>query len=308
MARLEDYGDALRFPRDEPGDYKGVMEFRRITVAPPEIEVGNLADFVGRWLSVSLDDAQGELNTPGGGEPNVVQARRVHTNSYPNVTLYLPNAIQLTDGVIYDNTVQLGIAGAVAERALNNGGSAMTAINQAIGSGVSAFTDLFRNAATPDMARLAIARAAQEGPVPQVAADVVGAVLRTAVNPNRRTLFRAVIPREFSFAFKLVASSPREAEEIDKIINFFRVEMYPEGIGEDLSVGYTYPNMFDIRMKYADKRVGYKFLPCYLSSLQTVINPSSMSFHKDGKPSEIDVTMTFLEERNMIRQDILEGR
>jgi hypothetical protein len=144
--------------------------------------------------------------------------------------------------------------------------------------------------------------------MPQGAADVTGSVLRTTINPNRRTLFRAVAPREFSFQFKLVANSPTEAQEIDNIVNFFRTEMYPEGIGEDLSVGYTYPNMFDIRMKYADKKVGYSFLPCYLSSMQTTINPTAMSFHKDGKPSEVDITLTFLEERSLVKKDIREGK
>lgn len=309
MARLEDYGQALRFPRDDPGDYKGVMEFRRITIAPPEVEAGNLFQFLNNYLTVSLDD-NGEaapIEVPNGvGE--IVQQRREHINSYPNVSLYLPQAIQLNDNIIYDNTVQLGVAGAAAERAINSGSTVFEAINKAVSAGASTFTDLFQNNATPDMARLAVARLAQLGVMPQVAGDVAGAALRTAINPNRRTLFRAVAAREFSFQFKLVASSPQEAVEIDRIINFFRLEMYPEGLGDELTIGYKYPNMFDIRMKYADKKVGYSFLPCYMSGMQTVINPSSMSFHADGKPSEVDVTMTFLEERSMIKRDIEEGR
>lgn len=309
MARLQDYGSALRFPKDNPQDYKGIIEFRRITVAPPEIEVGNVFDFLNRYLSVSLDESEGQglLEAPGSGGTGeqVVSARRTHTNSYPNVTLYLPQAVTLNDGVIYDNTVQLGIAGAAGEKALNAGASIGTAINHAVGAGLSTFIDLFNSAATPDMARLAVARAASNAP--GTTGDVFASALRTTINPNRRTLFRAVTPREFSFQFKLVASSPGEAAEIDRIINFFRTEMYPEGIGEELSIGYKYPNMFDVRMLYAGTKVGYTFLPCYLSSMQVVINPSSMSFHADGKPSEVDVTMTMLEERSLVKQDIVKG-
>lgn len=310
MARLEDYGAKLRFPKDFPDDYKGVMEFRRITIAPPEVEVGNLGDFFQQWLSVSLDDTNPtqEIETPKTpGNDSIVVGRRTHINSYPNVSLYLPQAITLNDGVVYDNTVQLGIAGAATEAAINSGSGVSTAIVNGIAKGVSSFSDLFLGASTPDMARLAVARAGQYVPIPGVG-EGVEAALRTTVNPNRRTLFRAVAAREFSFQFKMVASSADEAVEIDNIINFFRTEMYPESIGEELSIGYIYPNMFDIRMKYADKKVGYSFLPCYLSSMQTVINPTSMSFHKDGKPSEVDITLTFLEERTLAKKDIREGK
>lgn len=311
MARLEDYGARLRFPKNNPDDYKGVMEFRRITIAPPEVEVGNLANFFEQWLSVSLDDnnSQQEIEVPTTpGSDSIITGRRTHTNSYPNVSLYLPQAITLNDGVAYDNTVQLGIVGAAAEAGINNNSGISTAIVNGVARGLSSFSDLFFGAATPDMARLAVVRAQQMGPVPGAIQDAVSSALRTAVNPNRRTLFRAVNAREFSFQFKMVASSPEEAIDIDSIINFFRTEMYPESIGDDLSIGYIYPNMFDIRMKYADKKVGYSFLPCYLSSIQTVINPSSMSFHRDGKPSEVDITLTFLEERTLAKKDIREGK
>jgi hypothetical protein len=310
MQVLKDDGPQLRFPRDHQLEYKGIMEFRRITIAPPTIDLFGGFDFVENYLTQSLDDegiGTGQLAKPTTDIAGVVEGRSQHTNSFPNITLYLPQAIQLNDSIVYDNTVQLGIAGAAVEQALNAGGSIFKAMNSALAAGTSTFTDLFNANATPDMARLAVARAAQMSPNQDVA-EAFTSALRTTINPNRRTLFRAVAPREFSFQFKMVASSPEEAVEIEKIIYFFREEMYPEGLGEEFVVGYKYPNMFDIRMKYADSKVGYSFLPCYLSGFQTVINPTSMSFHADGKPSEVDVTMTFLEERSMMKNDIREGK
>ena len=311
MQVLKDAGPQLRFPRDHQSEYKGIIEFRRITIAPPSIEASGLSTFITNYFTQSLDD-QGavvgvDVVAPTSDVNTAIEGRAEHTNSFPNVTLYLPEAIQLNDAIVYDNTVQLGIAGAAVEGALNSGGSIFSAINSALAAGTSTFTDLFNANATPDMARLAVARAAQMSPKQEIA-EAFTAALRTTINPNRRTLFRAVAPREFSFAFKLVASSPEEAVEIEKILYFFREEMYPEGLGEEFVVGYKYPNMFDIRMKYADTKVGYGFLPCYLSGMSTTINPNSMSFHVDGKPSEIDVTMTFLEERSMIKDDIRGGK
>ena len=44
---------------------------------------------------------------------------------------------------------------------------------------------------------------------------------RTIVNPNVRSIFRGVNLREFTFQFKMIATSRQEADVIDKIITHF---------------------------------------------------------------------------------------
>ena len=46
---------------------------------------------------------------------------------------------------------------------------------------------------------------------------------------------------------------------------------------------------------------------CYLRSVSTNYNPSSMAFHPDGRPVEIDLSLSFVEEVTVNRKDIEEG-
>jgi hypothetical protein len=297
----------LRFPRDKPSDYKGVIEFRLVQIEAPTVNLVAAQNFinilsedgVGTNQQATTNSNQQEFDT-------ILPGRREDPSPYPNVTLYLPQAITFNDGMEYDNTVQLGLIGASAEAAINAGGSVGAAIAQAAATAQSSFTDLFSSLPTQDLARLAIARGASN--LGQTATDVASSALRTTLNPNRRTLFRGVRPREFSFAFKMIANSAVEAQEIDDIVSFFRREMYPQSIvAKGISAGYKYPNPFLIDLKYGPNRVGTRILNSYLSSIQIVYNQSSMGFHVDGKPSEVDVSLFFLEERTLARDDIEKG-
>lgn len=299
----------LRFPKDNPTDYKGVIEFRLVRIESPTVNLSVAQDLINTLVDDGVmmggDD---RMNYPSSTQNNqtLLQGRREYPSSFPNVTLYLPQAVQFGDGMEYDNNVQLGVVGATGEAAINAGGGLGEAITKMVNAGTSSFTDLFRELPTQDIARLAIARASTM--LPGVAGDVASATLRTTINPNRRTLFRGVRPREFTFVFKMIANSAAEATEIQDIITFFRREMYPTSIDvKGISAGYKYPNPFQIDLKYGSARVGTRILNCYLQNIQTTYNQSSMGFHADGKPSEVDFNLTFLEERALDRGDIERG-
>ena len=303
--------NSLRFPRENINDYKGTVEFRLVRIEPPTVDAFEF----GKILVKLADDGIEGLTGISGVDPGfqaaltnnapVLQGRREFPSSYPNVILYLPQAIQFNDGMEYDNNVQLGVFGAAGEAAINAGQGTTEAIAQIVAEGVSSFTDLFKQMPTQDLARLALTRATQKIPV---LGDVVSSATRVAVNPNRRTLFRGVRPREFTFNFKMIASSPQEARDIESIIKFFRREMHPASIPiGNISAGYKYPNPFRIDMKYNGKRVGPQMLNSYLVNLQTTYNPGSMGFHIDGMPSEVDVQMMFFEERAIEQSDVVQG-
>lgn len=300
----------LRFPRDNPTDYKGVIEFRLVRIESPTVNLSTAQDLINNLLDDgTLRGGDDRMNSPSQNNQTLLPGRREYPSSFPNVTLYLPQAVQFTDGMEYDNNVQLGILGASGEAAINAGGGLGEAITNMVNAGTSSFTDLFRELPSQDLARLALARATTLLPVgSQLAGDVASAALRTTINPNRRTLFRGVRPREFTFVFKMVANSAAEAQEIEDIITFFRREMYPTSIDvRGISAGYKYPNPFLIDLKYGSARVGTRLLNCYLQNIQTTYNQSSMGFHADGKPSEVDFLLTFLEERALDRGDIERG-
>ena len=126
-------------------------------------------------------------------------------------------------------------------------------------------------------------------------------------------------------------------EKIKKIIYMFRSRMYPRltddskvispEVGgltstandilnfEGMSAGLNYPAKWDIEMSYYTQaditaenerwvRVGTEILPCFLESFEAVYNPNSMSFHSDGSPSEVDISINYVEERAMNANDI----
>jgi len=303
-------GPRLRFPLTS--EYPGVIEFRRVKVIPPELAWETVVD-VASTIATTVADEDDNSQTIDGESYTVSQKKTGYFyNPSANVRLYLPQALQLADNIGYDNTVELGIVGGMANRVLSETGnlsSTAKAIVTSAQQGLSSVTDLIGKISSPDAARVALARA----PLPQPIGNAAINAARIALNPNRKTLFRDVRPREFSFQYKLIASSPAEARAISGIVNFFRTEMYPvptqalENQPEQLKLAYDYPNMFDIRMSYNGKQVGYKMLPCYLVSFNATYNPSNMGYHVDGHPSEMDVTMTFFEERPIDRSDVERG-
>ena len=136
------------------------------------------------------------------------------------------------------------------------------------------------------------------------------------VNPNIRTLFQGVNVREFTFQFKLIPTSPQEARNIQDIIKLFRTELYPKAfdvpigqLGVDAKLGFNFPNAFKIRFQF--KGVENQNLPqikeCFLRNISTTINPTGGGFQVDGKPNEIDMTLQFVENQTLDKDDIEAG-
>ena len=240
---------------------------------------------------------------------------RTMTNSTPSgpVTLYLPQAIQVNDGVQYDRNFDLGIIGGAAMEAAKAGKNVGSAISETIKQGMNSAAQFISNPTgmEKDLAALAAVRLAgfstgENSSVTNFARLATG----VTNNPNTRTLFKNVNLREFSFNFKMIATSRDEAIAIRKIIKTFRTELYPlaitiGGTGFDIPAGYKFPNKFRISLRYDDQDIGIRFLDSNLISVQTVYNQSSMGWHEEGLPSEVDLTLFFGEPRALSKQDIL---
>ena len=321
------------FPYDNRNDYPGKITFRSFAPPVPEVNLpgiknlfkdtikafkegsGGLQDDFEKRAAGIKEDRFGRRSVADQidvGDKYQYGTRSNKRNySGQRVTLYLPQAITFADQADYESNVQLGTLGAGAEAAINRGQNAGAALATAVRQAQSTFTDLIygNTGAAGEAARFAATRVANAIPG-QTIGNVTASVLRTAVNPNKRTLFRGVNIREFSFQFKMIANSQREAIEIDNIIRFFRTELYPSVVGEGQGtelIGYNFPNLFDIDMKYNNQPVATKIKPVYLRNVTTTYNPSSMGWHADGKPSEVDVTLAFVEERTLNKGDVQRG-
>lgn len=262
------------------------------------------------------EDAQDQAGREAAREAQEAEATKsgqlgVTTSYVPGasqVSLYMPQAINMVDAVNYD-TPELGARGASVLAALNNGGgiadAAMTALQQSFAS----ITDLFNSNLAGQAARLAASRAASKLPSDLAAAAQIG--LQVKINPNQRTLFGGVNIRQFTFQYDFIATSAQEADQINKIIRFFRTELYPSTFGrEETSVplGYKFPNLFEIKFRWGDAAMPIpQPILCYLRDVQTTYNPGNMTFHLDGTASHIQMTLMFQEFRALSREDVEKG-
>lgn len=244
----------------------------------------------------------------GANIPDTTNVKATPADGVPIMELYFPQSLTFNDDVNY-NQVDLGPAGLTGLAAINNGKSLLNAVGKGISEGVESIFNLARGTLSAEAAQVAGARAAQFIPREGVRAAITTAI-QTGVNPGTRLLFDKPNIRQFSFTFKLIATSAQEASQIEAIIKTFRMEMYPEtiNIGAGIPAGYKFPNLFKIEFNMRGANMKVPALQyCYLRSAQASYNATSMTFHDDGHPTEVDLTLVFQEYRALSKQDIQGG-
>lgn len=288
----------LRYPVENSGDYNGRIVFR--VIEEEQADLKKVVSETRSFASQALDEVVGiSGNDASNGEQkktimsqfrgtvNEAFKNRPSTKFSREVSLYLPVGLQFRDNVGYENADLL--SGNVA-------------------SGAAA-AQLLGGAGGSEEAKLALLSLSQKN---QGAATLARAGGRVTANPNSRALFKSVNLREFAFTFKFIPRSRKEAEEVKQIVQLFREELYPESIrdtvaGTDISLGYRFPNRFQIDIEYDGKRITNKILPCYLRDVSTSYNPTTMAMHEDGNFSEIDISLSFTESRTLDRKEIEAG-
>jgi len=238
----------------------------------------------------------------------------------PSIVMYFPASQTFYDNIAY-GTGELGVIGGAIEGGAEAGDAAVAStIKSALGNIGGNYIDVLSNleGAVTGAAKSQAGKLAASKVLGKIGGGIGTAATllnRMVVNPNVRTLFNGVNIREFAFQFKFISTSPQEGEIIQKIIKAFRKEAYPEafnvpiGGATDVAVGYNFPNAFKItfHFKGAQNLNIPKILPCYLRSVSHTINPTGGGFRNDGKPNEIDLTLTFSEFRALTSQDIEKG-
>tara|TARA_B100001093_G_scaffold277143_1_gene264871 strand:+ start:7896 stop:8906 length:1011 start_codon:yes stop_codon:yes gene_type:complete len=233
--------------------------------------------------------------------------REIGNNS--TCTLFLPGALQFQDRIEYTN-VDLNIIGAAAARAITAGGSGKEILKNSLREALPNFESLqsaFRTGLKSEAAQVAALRVSNK-----LSPELTGALETSTgitLNPNRRQTLKGVGIRQFVFTFKLIPTTQLEANEITRIIKFFRSEMYPDTSAEGLEAALKFPSKFKIRMMYGKKQVTTGILPCFLENVNVVYNPTNTGFHSDGAGGadfqETDISLSFIEERALTKRDIV---
>lgn len=286
------------YPLERDPEFKSRIVFQVIKVNPPTFTSKNGADPT--------------LTSMAGGK-NSIQSTTVRGLSLEytgeKMDLYLPMAFQVNDALNYSNP-ELGLMGAGAQAALNNANSIPEAVLNAVDQGVSSITDLAKVITARDVTNTAVARGLAATGTSGGATAAVSNATRIQVNPNIRTLFNGVSTRSFAFSFKFIPTSESESLEVKNIIKAFRLNAYPKKLTDSqIDIGYEFPNMFKIRLlsegdngEFLD--VGTPIKLSYLTSISTNYNPTSAVLHRDGSPTEIDLSLNFMEYKPLTREDI----
>ena len=126
--------------------------------------------------------------------------------------------------------------------------------------------------------------------------------------------FKGVDKRKFSYDFKMMPRSKREADEVAEIIYAFKFHMLPEMTGEDKSGrSLSYPSTFDIQYMYVNQENNYlhKISTCYLESMDITYGGArytTFDGNEDGAPPvETNITLNFAEIELITRERITEG-
>ena len=325
---INTYSPRFVFPQENQGDYRGFIRFEAF-----DEDYQSLADLAGRGAAAAalgggasatelfnneFEDIQNILaSNLTGSQYQTKSGKSNKTINRGEAILYLPQSIQIQDNIQY-GSLELGAIGATAMQGVAAGAGALGLAGEALKNTMSdiaaaAFGDLGDAGAAA-----AVQRTARRFGAPQIAGAVATSTGVT-INPNNRNILNGVGLRTFRFQFKLIPTSAVESEVIKKMIKWFRMAMYPD-IGVPLSraqgtsLTLKYPSKFNITMEYGDfsnsgipgetKQVATGLLPCFLQGFDAVYNPNAMAFHTDGNPQEIDISLNFVEERTLNRNDV----
>jgi hypothetical protein len=231
-----------------------------------------------------------------------------------SISLYLPTSLQFADAISYGD-VDLGSLGGAAAAALrsNNNNISIAKMGEATldATGTMAL-DLWRGLTGGDAgaaAQIAVMRLAKG--INSEIGNAIESETQIIVNPNKRSTLRGVALRRFNFTFKLIPTSKLEADEITRIIKFFREEMYPVSEvafgAANVSLALRFPSKFNIAMSYDGKKIATDILPSFLENINVIYNPNAMAFHADGNFQETNITLNFVEERALSKSDIEKG-
>jgi len=136
------------------------------------------------------------------------------------------------------------------------------------------------------------------------------------LNPYLEVAYTSMGVRTFSYTFKFAPKSANETEDVQAIIQAFRFHMAPELKGTNHRY-LTLPSTFDIHYMFqssigdkieAKENSFYnKIATCVLTACDVDYTPDGVKSFGDGAPTQINMTLSFMETEMLTKQKINEG-
>lgn len=300
----------MRFPLPDYASsderFPGTVEFLAIQTYVDRATAGTAKSLLTQNEQLAGATDQEVLNFAG-NVANAIEGgkSRQRTKIAGRAVLYMPPGFEIQDGVQYDNyEFNLARRGAKAlTQAAVDGG--LRGLGSSVMNNVGSLADKIMSTGSQQGAQEALRKGAAFGAnfLPG-AADAIRAGAQMRSNPNEQAIFQGVAMRSFGFNFKMQPTSELEAEQIRRIVKFFRYHMYPERVD---TAFYKFPTKFVVTLRYKNKILEPAILPCFLTSAVVNYNGETGTFFKDGNPTQTDLSLSFQEERSLHRGDIEQG-
>ena len=310
MAEIRKLFQGSQGPLDHPGGHHEVTNLNKAT----DLAKAAQDDVTNAMQATHGENSKTILRYPldlSNDESNEVMRfniknRKSLGENQKTIFLYTPSGITSADSASY-STQNLGFIGG----ALVGAGNAMKPVTAVAGENAPGIWEQTKNnlGGYTGMGKGALVGANQKFNTKLGDTFLMGAGV--AANPLTNIQFEGVGMRSFTFTYKLVAESRKEAIEIRQIENTFRKFLYP--LQEKSGVVLAYPPYWQIQfMKFgASAMEENKYLPfidlCYLRNISCTYNASSNAFHLDGVPIEMDMSLTFDEAQQNTRGDLYQS-
>ena len=131
----------------------------------------------------------------------------------------------------------------------------------------------------------------------------------TSANPKKEQLFKQVDYRSFTFTYQFFPRSANEAKNVREIIKAFKFHMHPEYRDQNQFL-YVYPSEFDI-FYYQNGKENlniHRHPSCVLTDMSVTYSPTGIfTTFDDGMPTQVNVTLTFMELALLSKAEIKDG-
>ena len=221
------------------------------------------------------------------------------------IALYMPPSVAVSYGANYTDT-EIGAAAAIGAQAYQDivGGKSLAdtvnknlkALGPEIGDG---------------MIRKALG-AIDMIPGLEGAMEVVEMQRGFIKAPRMELAFKGIPKRSFQYDFKMIPKSAAEAEEIQKIVKAFKLNMLPEMV-QGSAARLTIPNTFDIQYMYAgrDNQYLHKISTCVLETMSVTYGGDRYKTFEatanGAPPIEVAIQLAFKEMDLITREKAAEG-
>jgi hypothetical protein len=127
-------------------------------------------------------------------------------------------------------------------------------------------------------------------------------------NPHLTSIFEGVALKQYQFTWRISPKSEKEAQSMNKMLEYIKAFMHPEIIGEGFALDYPY--LATVEFVTGSNNIN---LPNVSDSFITGLNINSIgggapAFYRDGTPVITEITMTFQEIDIKTRSDFGGGK